>query len=205
MTETVFRCICIFLLSYALGNPNGAIIVSKAIYRKDVRTVGSGNGGLTNFMRCFGKKAAPLVLLVDVAKGVLAALLGGLIAASVTDCAVGQALGLFSVVLGHCFPLLYRFHGGKGVLAAVSGLMVLDWRLGLSLLGFFLLVVAVSRYVSLGSVLSALSVGPAAHFLLNNPAVTLFCCLTGALVVFMHRGNIARLLQGRENKFSLRA
>lgn len=202
MDALLIRAILTALIAYTLGNLNGAIIVSNALYHSDVRASGSKNGGLTNFLRVYGKKAAPLVILVDAGKAVLSTLLGGLLVGSVAEPKLGQALALVFVVVGHMFPALYQFHGGKGILSGISGIFVLDWRVGAILLVLFIIIVALTRYVSLGSVLGAAAVPFLMHFFLHIPAVTLLCAIAGALMIFMHRSNIKRLLSGTENKFS---
>ena len=202
MDALLIRTVLTALLSYVLGNLNGAIIVSKTLYHSDVRSAGSKNGGLTNFMRVYGKKAAPLVILLDAGKAVLSTLIGGLLMGAVTEIKIGQAVALLFVVIGHMFPALYQFHGGKGILSGISGILILDWRVGVILLILFAIVLAVTRYVSLGSVLCAAVVPFLMHFFLGIPVVTLLCAIAGALMIFMHRSNIRRLLSGTENKFS---
>lgn len=203
MPVYALRYFLVALLSYCLGNLNGAILVSKTLYHSDVRESGSKNGGLTNFLRVYGKKAAPLVILIDAGKAVASAFLGGVILQDTLGAEVGQGLALLFVVLGHMFPALYHFRGGKGVLAGVSALFVLDWRIGLILLCVFALVLFATRYVSLGSILCGMSLPFLVHFFIGIPVVTIECAVACFLLVFMHRSNISRLLHGCENKFSL--
>lgn len=200
--SSLFRTVLTALLAYALGNLNGSIIVSKALYHSDVRDAGSGNGGLTNFLRVYGKKAAPLVIFVDVGKAVLSTLLGGWLMGSFAAVKIGQAFGLLCVVLGHMFPALYGFHGGKGVLAGISSIFVLDWRVGLILFCSFALILYLTRYVSLGSVICAAALPVLVQLFLRTPLATLLCVIAGGMVIFMHRSNIKRLLNGNENKFT---
>ena len=202
MDALLSRAILTALIAYGLGNLNGAIIISRALYRKDVRTEGSKNGGLTNFMRVFGKKAAPLVILVDAGKALCAAWLGGLLLRNYTTVEFGRALGMLCVVIGHMFPALFHFHGGKGILSGVSAVFLLDWHIGLILLGLFFFILLLTRYVSLGSILGAALCPVLAQLFVGQLPVTLLCALAGALMIFMHRSNITRLLNGTENKFS---
>ena len=201
MDALLIRAVFVALISYGLGNLNGSILVSKALYHSDVRDSGSGNAGLTNFLRVYGKKAAPLVILVDAGKGILSALLGGWLMGSVTEVKLGQAFALLFVVLGHMFPVLYGFRGGKGVLAGVSGIFVLDWRIGLILLVSFAVILILSRYVSLGSIICAVLFPLLTQLFLQRLSVTFLAALAGGMIVFMHRSNIRRLLDGNENKF----
>jgi len=206
--------------AYVLGSVNGAIVTSKHLYRKDIRKFGSGNPGLNNFYRVFGLRGALLVVVIDMFKTIAPVIFGGWLFARYTEMAVsqvwlfsslfevslfGQAVAGFFVMMGHCFPLFYRFEGGKGVMAAGTILIVLDWRLALISWGIFLLVTFVTRYVSLGAMLGAaafpismriIDVGGYWEF-----AATLLCAL---LLIFRHEGNIRRLVKGEEPKFTFK-
>ena len=201
MDSCLMRAVLIALISYALGNLNGAVIVSKALYHEDVRHSGSQNGGLTNFMRVFGKKAAPLVILIDSGKAVLAVLLGGYLLEDYALLMEGRALAMLFSVIGHTAPALYRFHGGKGILASISAVFVLNWQMALILMGVFFLILLLTKYVSLGSMVGELLLPLLAHFFIGIPFVTGCCALCAGLTVYMHRSNIRRLLKGEENKF----
>ncbi len=203
MPYDLFRCLVAAILAYCLGNMNGAIIISHTIYHSDVRNYGSKNGGLTNFLRVYGKKTAVQVILIDVFKAVAAVYISGVMLRSLMHLKLAQGLGFIFVIIGHMFPVLYRFHGGKGILSGVSALFVLDWRVALILLGVFILVLLTTRYVSLGSVLCAAIMPILIHFFVGEPVLTLVCTVVGALVIFMHRANISRLLHGTENKFKI--
>lgn len=213
----VWLCYIIMLaVPYLLGGINTSIIVTKIKTGKDIRTLGSGNAGLTNTLRTQGKATAVVVLLGDVLKAVLAVLLvrwAFLLLADVrtNDLAAGmkwvEYMACFMAVVGHVFPVYYGFKGGKGVLAAISGIFVLDWRTGCVLLGVFIILVAITRYVSLGSVVSSsLFFAVTALFgalLDKDPSVianAIIGAFTGGLIVFMHRGNIQRLLNHTEKK-----
>jgi len=206
--------------SYVLGSLNGAIIASKVFFRKDIRDYGSGNPGLTNFYRTFGKSGALLVVLIDVLKTVAPVLFGGWLFAHFTDMVLtevgplhrffdlayfGQALAGFFVMLGHCFPLFYKFRGGKGVMAIGAIVIVIDWRLALISWGVFILVTLLTRYVSLGAMLGSIAF-PVSMMLLHIGGlaelnIIILCVL---LVIVRHAPNIKRLLKGEESKLKLK-
>lgn len=193
------------VVAYFLGNFNGAIIVSKLIANEDVRTKGSGNAGLTNFTRNYGARASIFVILIDVGKAVAACLLGGLLLKGYGHYADGVALGGLFVILGHDFPVLLGFRGGKGILSGVTVALMMDWRIGLFVFGVFLVAYGLTKYVSLGSILSSGAFGPIFAFFHWGEAVFPICVGFGlsALIVWMHRTNIVRLVKGQERKTNL--
>ena len=193
------------VVAYFLGNFNGAIIVSNLIANEDVRTKGSGNAGLTNFTRNYGARASIFVILIDVGKAVAACLLGGLLLKGYGHYADGVALGGLFVILGHDFPVLLGFRGGKGILSGVTVALMMDWRIGLFVFGVFLVAYGLTKYVSLGSVLSSGAFGPIFAFFHWGEAVFPICVGFGlsALIVWMHRTNIVRLVKGQERKTNL--
>lgn len=188
---------------YLLGNLNGAILISRLVMKEDVRTKGSGNAGLTNFHRSYGGLSTFLVLGIDVAKAVAAALLGGWLLGRFGQVELGRMLGGSCAVLGHMFPVAFQFRGGKGILSAAALAAVMDWRLFLALLVVFIIVVYFTKYVSLGSCLGAVLFVPA-FFLLYPGQWALIgqAILLAVLVLYKHRSNIRRLLKGEENKLS---
>ena len=184
------------LAGYLLGSVNCSIILSRLRYRDDIRRHGSGNAGMTNTLRTYGKLPAVLVLLGDGAKGVLAAWLGGLLAGT-----AGAYLGGLFAVVGHMFPLFFRFKGGKGVATAAGVILGSCQPVLLFLLAVFLLVVGGSRYVSLGSVTVAALYPFAMLWYTRALGPEVLCALLmAALVIWAHRSNIKRLLSGTENK-----
>ena len=193
------------VVAYFLGNFNGAIIVSKLIANEDVRTKGSGNAGLTNFTRNYGARASIFVILIDVGKAVAACQLGGLLLKGYGHYADGVALGGLFVILGHDFPVLLGFRGGKGILSGVTVALMMDWRIGLFVFGVFLVAYGLTKYVSLGSILSSGAFGPIFAFFHWGEAVFPICVGFGlsALIVWMHRTNIVRLVKGQERKTNL--
>ena len=188
---------------YFLGNHNGAICVSMML-GDDVRTHGSGNAGLTNFIRSYGTGRALLVVLIDALKAVLACILAGALLEPYGLALQGKVLGGLCVMLGHDFPALQGFKGGKGILSGWFVAWCIDWRIGVLIGVVFFAAYLLTRYVSLGSILAAAAFG--VGFLIFHRD-DLWVCLGGvfmsALTVFMHRGNIRRLLKGEERKTNL--
>ena len=195
------------VISYFCGCFNGAVIVSKYILRDDVRNHGSGNAGLTNFFRTFGGPLTFVVILCDVLKAVVAVLTTVFVARhlGVHESMLPMAeywAGLWCL-LGHMFPCMFHFKGGKGILSGGTIAIMIDWRIALVVWGGFLILAILTRYVSLGSVWAGASFPVATWFVYQDWIITLLGLLLGGLVVYMHRGNIHRLLTGTENKFSL--
>jgi len=191
------------LTSYLLGNLNGAVCIS-ALQHDDVRSHGSGNAGLTNFIRNYGRGRALYVVLIDAGKAVLACLVTGLLLKPHGYYLEGLALGGLAVMLGHNFPALLGFRGGKGILSGLFIALTIDWRIAVLLLIVFFGIYFATRYVSLGSVLAsiAFSVGFIV-FHHDNLVVMLSGAVMGLLAVFMHRANIVRLFKGQERKTHL--
>ena len=195
----------IVVVSYFLGNLNGAICMSRLLENDDVRNHGSGNAGLTNFLRSYGGWKTLLVILMDVGKSIAACLLGRLLLQDQGFGLEGAMLAAVAVSLGHDFPALLGFRGGKGILCGFTVAWMLDWRVALILLGIFAVVFLLTRYVSLGSVLAA--AGFCVSFCVfhwDSPFVAAGGVFLGVLAIVMHRANIVRLLNGTENKFSIR-
>lgn len=190
--------------AYLLGCVNGSILVSKCLFRDDIRTHGSGNAGLTNFYRTFGIKGVVGVLACDILKAVLAVALGGFLFGHFLGLPmIGKLVATIFVLLGHMYPVTFGFRGGKGVLSGVSALMVIDWRVALIALGVFFVIVLLTRYVSLGSVCAAPTFLICLWLFYHNVTFEWLGAVSAGLMVFAHRGNIRRLLNGTESKFSL--
>lgn len=191
------------LVCYFLGNHNGAICVSHML-GDDVRSHGSGNAGLTNFIRNYGASRSLLVIAVDVGKAILACWIAGLMLAPYGYGLEGRVLGGVCVMLGHDFPALQGFRGGKGILSGWFIAWMIDWRVGLLIGIVFFSVYFISQYVSLGSVLAAaaFAIGFVA-FHWGNWYVMIGGGFMGLLTVFQHRGNIVRLCKGEERKTNL--
>ncbi len=192
------------LTAYLLGNLNGSVCISALVADDDVRKHGSGNAGLTNFFRSYGGASTFLVMLVDIVKTALAALSCGLILEPFGYGREGLVLGAVAVSLGHDFPILLGFRGGKGVLCGFTAALVLDWRIALAILVVFVAAFAITRYVSLGSVLGAVVFAIGFGVLHNdNLYVMAGGIFLGLLAIFMHRSNIVRLIKGTESKVHL--
>jgi len=211
--------------AYLLGSLNGAIITSKLLYRKDIREYGSGNPGLTNFYRVFGKGGFVLVVIIDVIKTIAPVIFGGLLFAHYTDMVVpelwpldrfftelffGQALAGLFVMLGHCFPVFYKFKGGKGIMAIGTIVIVIDWRLALMSWGVFIIVTLLTRYVSLGSMFGSIAF-PSSMLVLNLSGVAdlkiaelIVILLCTILVIVRHIPNIKRIARGEESKLKIK-
>lgn len=201
----VLSVILTAVIAYLLGNLNGAVIISHLVAHEDVRSKGSGNAGLTNFTRNYGASASVFVIFIDVGKAAAACLVGGLLLGRFGHYIDGVALGGLFVIVGHDFPVLLGFRGGKGILSGVTVALMLDWRIGLFVFGIFLVAYFLTHYVSLGSVLSSGSFGFLYAWV--HRGENLFPILVGfflsALIVWMHRSNIVRLVKGEERKTNL--
>jgi len=198
--------------AYVLGSVNGSIIVSRYLFHSDVRTMGSGNAGLTNFYRNYGPKDIAGVLGIDIAKGVLAALIGGLVFPLATgDQAlkpeyvdIGRLFATFCLILGHVFPVFYGFRGGKGILCGVSAVFIVDYNAGVIALVVFVLAFLLTRYVSLGSVLGTISVPVTLLAKGFSGLCLILACLSVLLVIMKHGENIVRIIRHKEPRFVFR-
>ena len=199
------------LASYIIGSINGAIIISRLVYKDDVRKHGSNNAGLTNFLRTYGKKSAPFVLAIDILKTAVPVFLSGLLFAQFLDFAsaeervlIGRALGGMFAMLGHCYPLFSGLKGGKAVLSGGTAVLFISPPIFGILLLVFLVAVILTRYISLGSVLAAFSFPVSAFFFGLPLIVNIFALLYATLLIAKHHGNIARLVKGQERKLSFK-
>ncbi len=194
------------VIPYLLGSLNFGIIFSRLLHNDDIRQHGSGNAGSTNMLRTYGKKTAALTLTCDMLKGALAVLVGGLILNPGAKAPIdGIAIAALFVMLGHIFPRFYKFKGGKGVATAAMVILVTRPAIGLIILFIFVVIVAGTRFVSLGSMIAALMF-PVLMNRLDTDYVMgwyhLIAVIMALLVVLMHRTNIKRLLAGKESKIS---
>ena len=206
-TAFVLPALLAAVIAYFCGCFNGAVIVSKYILRDDIRTHGSGNAGLTNFFRTFGGPLTLVVILLDVVKAIVAILVGMLLFRHfVVDDAIVITFakywaGLFCL-LGHMFPCMFHFKGGKGILSGGTIAIMIDWRIALVVWGGFILLVALTRWVSLGSVWAAGSFPFASWFVYRDLVILVLAVVIGGLILYMHRANIGRLLRGQESKLT---
>ena len=199
----LFPAIITALACYLLGNLNGAVLVSFMMH-DDVRTHGSGNAGLTNFIRNYGASRSAMVIAIDVIKAVVACFMAGLIFEAHDMMLEGRTLGGIFVMLGHDFPALLGFKGGKGIVSGWFIAWVIDWRIGLMIAIVFFTAYLLTQYVSLGSILAAATFGVGfVIFHHDNVFVMLGGIFMGLLTVFMHRGNLMRLFRGEETKTNL--
>lgn len=199
----LLRLVIAAVASYFLGNHNGAICVS-LMMGDDVRTHGSGNAGLTNFIRSYGTGRALLVVAIDAGKAVLACLLSGLLLEPYGFALEGKMLGGLAVLLGHVYPALQGFRGGKGILSGWFIAWAVDWRIALAIGIVFFVAYFATRYVSLGSVLGVVTFGAGFAILYHqNIWVWLAGAVMAALCLFAHRSNIVRLCKGQERKTNL--
>ena len=202
--------VIVALIAYLIGSINFSVILSKKMAGFDVRDKGSKNAGSTNVLRTVGKKAAIITLICDCLKGVIAILIAyiaGKIWTDLDSALLVQLAGIF-VVLGHTFPVFFKFKGGKGVATSLGVLLMVNWQIGLICLVFALILMALTRFVSLGSVAAAILFPVLTVFITNNYLVhgnyIIFGIILAILVIFNHRENVKRLLTGTENKLSFK-
>lgn len=198
----------LFPLAYLLGSVNTSIVLSKLVYREDIRSFGSKNAGMTNMMRTYGKKIAAVVLLCDMLKGVLVVVLGKLLLPETLPASLVSLLG-FVVILGHIFPVFFKFRGGKGVATTAGVMLALQPLYFGILLVLFVIILAASKYMSLTSITAAIlypviTFAGAYFFSYSTYGQGAVALLIGATVVYTHRENIKRLLHGEENRFQLK-
>lgn len=185
------------VFGYLLGSLNSSLITGR-FYGIDIRKHGSGNAGTTNTLRTLGKKAALFVLLGDIAKGVLAYIVGYYIYGG----GQGGMLAGTAAVMGHIWPVFFRFKGGKGALTSLAVLLLIDWPIALCLLGVFVIILILTKYVSLGSIVAAFLFPAAALIFGRGLETIIFSGIIAALIIIKHRTNIRRLLDGTESRFS---
>ncbi|MDE6864477.1 MAG: glycerol-3-phosphate 1-O-acyltransferase PlsY [Eubacterium sp.] len=208
-------CFAIAILSYLLGSLNFGVILSNKLKKDDIRNYGSGNAGTTNMLRKYCKGYAFLTIVGDMLKVVAAAFIAlkmmeytpqtlnevGIDVSIDRNIFIKSFAGFFCVV-GHIFPCFFKFKGGKGVATAGGMVFVVDWRIALILLAVFIIVVAFTKYVSLGSIIMAL-LYPALMFAFHRSiALTIIAAVFTLIVVIAHRGNIKKLLNHTENKIT---
>ena len=197
--------IIISIIAYFIGSISFSVIFSRKFAGFDVRDKGSGNAGTTNVLRTVGKKVAALTLLCDVLKGVLAigiALIASKLWTNVNNEVLKYLAGFFAI-LGHTFPIFFEFRGGKGVATSLGVLITLNWKIGLICLVFGVILIALTKMVSVGSIMSAI-LFPILMVFMGDVGFKsiLVSILIALLVVFNHRTNIKRLKNGTENKLS---
>ena len=198
------------IIAYLLGSISFSVNKKKKIAGIDVREEGSKNAGTTNVLRTVGKKAAALTLICDILKGVIAVLIGYAISFITKDLNAAllvQIAGIFAII-GHTFPVFYKFKGGKGIATSLGILLLVNYQIGLICLVFWLIIVIFTRMVSLGSIMAAILFPVLTIFIAQNYLVEgnyiIFGIVVAVLVVFNHRSNVKRILEGKENKLSFK-
>lgn len=207
--------IIIAVIAYLIGSINFSIILSKRMAGFDIREKGSGNAGTTNMLRAVGKKAAVITLICDILKGVvsiLIAVLAGKIVKNLDNALLVQLAGIF-VIIGHTFPVFFKFKGGKGIATALGVLLMINWQIGLICLIFALVLMALTKMVSVGSIAAAILFPILVAFIDQNYIVPtsnsnwsylVFSIIVSLLVIFNHRANVQRILNGTENRLSFK-
>lgn len=207
--------IIIAVIAYLIGSINFSIILSKRMAGFDIREKGSGNAGTTNMLRAVGKKAAVITLICDILKGVvsiLIAVLAGKIVKNLDNALLVQLAGIF-VIIGHTFPVFFKFKGGKGIATALGVLLMINWQIGLICLIFALVLMALTKMVSVGSIAAAILFPILVAFIDQNYIVQtsnsnwsylVFSIIVALLVIFNHRANVQRILNGTENRISFK-
>lgn len=203
VATVLLASLVVALIAYALGSINFAIIISDRKYKQDIRSYGSKNAGMTNMIRTYGKKMGALTLLGDSMKAVIACLFGY----AVFGMHGAYIAAVFSV-LGHMFPVFFGFKGGKGVATAGFAILMTNPYVFLICIVIFLLIVLMSKYISVGSVLTMfiypIVLSGLDTFMLGGCPYVPYALLIATLVIFKHKDNIKRLREGKENKFSLK-
>ena len=207
--------IIVAVIAYLIGSINFSIILSKKMAGFDIREKGSGNAGTTNMLRSVGKKAAVITLICDILKGVvsiLIAVLAGKIIKNLDNALLVQLAGIF-VIIGHTFPVFFKFNGGKGIATALGVLLMINWQIGLICLIFALVLMALTKMVSVGSIAAAILFPILVAFIDQNYIVPtsnsnwsylVFSIIVALLVIFNHRANVQRILNGTENRLSFK-
>ena len=206
--------IIVAIIAYLLGSVSFSVIISKKMAGFDVREKGSGNAGTTNVLRAVGKKAAIITLVCDILKGVvsvLIAVLAGSIIKDLDKSLLVQLAGIF-VIVGHTFPIFFKFKGGKGIATSLGVILIINWQIGLICLVFALLLIALTRMVSVGSIAAAVLFPVLVLFINQNYIVLegsnlgylIFSIIIAVFVIFNHRENLKRIFTGTENKISFK-
>ena len=219
-TELTMLILCYIvtaLAAYCLGSLNFAVIISRLKHHDDIRKYGSGNAGMTNMLRTYGKTDAALTFLGDALKTAVSIVIGMLLVGAANG---GNYVAGFFAILGHVYPCYYRFKGGKGVVASAITILMLDWQIFLIIIALFLIIVLIWRYISLGSIVCAMlypllvyakqQVGVENAIKENTPLFfsavpIIFAFVIAMFIVLLHKTNIERLMTGKESKIGSKA
>ena len=204
------ECAIVAIIAYLIGSINFSVILSKKMAGFDVRDKGSGNAGTTNMLMSVGKKAAAITLVCDILKGVvsiLIAILMNKIFPNSNGALLVQIAGV-AVILGHTFPIFFKFKGGKGVATSLGVLIMSNWQIGLICLVFALILIILTQMVSVGSIAAAILYPVLTIFIPQNYIIPgnyiIYSIVLAVIIVFNHRENVKRLLSGTENRISLK-
>jgi len=212
-TSDLIKLVVIAAIGYLLGSVNSSLLVGR-LYGVDVRKYGSGNAGATNTLRTLGKSAALFTTLGDLLKGFISCLIGFYLITgkgftmnifhrtSIED--MGLMVGGLAAILGHNWPIYFRFKGGKGVLTSFIVILMMNWEIGLLALGLFIIIAAITRFISLGSILCAVVLPFIGLLLKQSIEFIVFSSILALLIVIRHKGNIERIIKGSESKFSFK-
>jgi glycerol-3-phosphate acyltransferase PlsY len=190
----IFLTIVSGIIGYLLGSINTSLVVGR-LYGVDIRKHGSGNAGMTNVLRTLGRGAAIMVIIGDMLKAVLSCLIGLYITGN-----TGLMTGGVAAALGHNWPVYFGFKGGKGALTSVTVAIMMDWRIGLIVLGIAVVTTAVTRYMSLGSLLGSISFPILSLIFHKGIEFLIFSLVLSLFVILRHRSNIQRIIKGTESK-----
>ena len=206
----MIECAIMAIIAYLIGSINFSVILSKKMAGFDVREKGSGNAGTTNMLRSVGKTAAAITLICDILKGVIAILIAigfGKIFKDVNGALLVQVAGV-AVILGHTFPIFFKFKGGKGVATSLGVLIMSNWQIGLICLVFALILIILTQMVSVGSIAAAILYPVLTLFIPQNYIVPgnylIYSIVLAVIIIFNHRENVKRLLNGTENRISFK-
>jgi len=201
--SNIIKVFIIIVISYLLGSINFSLILSNKLYKEDVREHGSGNAGATNMLRTYGWKAALFTISGDILKGIVSVFIGSLILYE----PIGAYIAGLCCILGHMFPVFYKFKGGKGVATGAAVALATNIYIFLIMLVIFVLCVLISKYVSLGSCLTAISFPILTSLFVFNGGIgveVILCVLMAIFVVVKHHSNIKRIINKTESKISFK-
>lgn len=212
----IIKCLAVAVISYLLGSLNFSIIFSKTLIEEDIRKSGSGNAGATNMLRTYGKRFAAVTMIGDILKVAIAIIIAFAILGApmkylftvpqdleeIQRIMIYKELSGLFCVLGHIFPVFFKFKGGKGVAACTGMVIIVDWRIALILFAIFVVVVVASKWISLGSIIIAVLYPVLIFAFYTNWLLALIALLFTLIVIVAHRENIKRLAKGTENKIS---
>ena len=197
MTHNLLSILIVIVAGYLLGSISTGVVLSRLFAKTDIRSQGSGNAGTTNMLRVLGRKMALFTFIGDMLKGIIAVFIGKWLIGG----ELGGLLGVVGAVLGHYYPLYFGFKGGKGIATSFGSLLFVFPVQALLAFAVFLILVAVTHYVSVGSIAAAITLPlliVITHF--QEPTLWIITVCIGASVVWRHRANIKRLMNHTENK-----